>query len=113
MKDINWAEELQVAITVSDREGRILYMNGKSAATFAKQGGKSLEGSDLRDCHKPESWQKIMQILETGKANCYTIEKNGVKKMIWQAPWQKNGTVEGLVEFSIEIPFTMDHFIRT
>jgi transcriptional regulator with PAS, ATPase and Fis domain len=112
MNGINWAEELGVAITVSDRSGNIVYMNEKSAATFATQGGKTLEGSSLRECHKPESWQKICQILDTGKANCYTIEKKGVKKMIYQAPWFENGSVAGLVELSIEIPFTMDHFIR-
>lgn len=113
MKDISWAEELGAAITVSDRDGNILYMNGKSASSFAKRGGKALEGSNLRECHKPESWQKIIRIMETGKANCYTIEKNGIKKMIWQAPWYVNNSMEGLVEFSFEIPFTMDHFIRT
>lgn len=113
MDGINWADELGVAITVSDSSGKIVYMNRKSASTFSKQGGKSLEGTSLRDCHKPESWQKIIQILETGKGNCYTIEKNGVKKMIYQAPWYEDGTVAGLVELSMEIPFTMDHFIRS
>ena len=113
MDGINWADELGVAITVSDNSGKILYMNGKSASTFAKQGGKSLEGTNLSNCHKPESWMKILEILETGKANCYTIEKNGVKKMIYQAPWFKDGTTAGLVELSMEIPFTMSHFVRS
>lgn len=113
MDTINWAEELGVAITVSDSSGKILYMNRKSASTFSKQGGKSLEGTRLRECHKPESWLKILDILETGRANCYTIEKDGVKKMIYQAPWYEKGTVAGLVELSIEIPFNMDHFIRS
>ena len=113
MDGINWADELEVAITVSDSSGKILYMNGKSASTFANQGGKLLEGTSLSDCHKPESWLKILEILETGKANCYTIEKNGVKKMIYQAPWFKNGTPAGLVELSMEIPFTMSHFVRS
>jgi len=113
MDGINWADELGVAITVSDNSGKILYMNGKSASTFLKQGGKSLEGTNLRECHKPESWMKILQILETRQANCYTIEKNGIKKMIYQAPWYDNGAVAGLVELSMEVPFNMDHFIRS
>ncbi len=112
MNSINWAEELGVAITVSDRSGKIIYMNGKSASAFSEQGGKALEGSSLRDCHKPESWQKILRILDTQNANCYTIEKKGIKKMIYQAPWFENGSVAGLVELSMEIPYTMDHFIR-
>lgn len=113
MDGINWAEELGVAITVSDSSGKIVYMNGKSASTFEKEGGKSLVGSSLSDCHKPASWQKILQILGSGQANCYTIEKNGIKKMIYQAPWYENGDVAGLVELSMEIPFKMDHFIRS
>jgi transcriptional regulator with PAS, ATPase and Fis domain len=113
MKGINWAEELGVAITVSDTEGKILYMNGRSASTFAKQGGRALVGSSLTACHKPESWQKILQILKTESTNCYTIEKNGVKKMIYQVPWYREGTVAGLVELSMEIPFKMDHFVRS
>lgn len=113
MKGIDWAEELGVAITVSDTDGKILYMNGKSASTFAKQGGRALVGSGLDACHKAESWNKILQILETGNANCYTIEKNGIKKMIYQAPWYSDGTVAGLVELSMEIPFNMDHFVRS
>jgi transcriptional regulator with PAS, ATPase and Fis domain len=47
MDGINWAEELGVAITVSDSSGKIVYMNGKSASTFGKEGGKSLVGSSL------------------------------------------------------------------
>jgi transcriptional regulator with PAS, ATPase and Fis domain len=113
MDGIKWADELGVAITVSDNSGKILYMNGKSASTFAKQGGKSLEGTSLRDCHKPESWMKILEILETGEANCYTIEKEGIKKLIYQAPWYEDGIAAGLVELSMEIPFTMAHFVRS
>lgn len=112
MDGITWADGLEAAITVSDISGKIIYMNGKSAKTFAKQGGKSLVGTNLSECHKPESWQKILRILDSGKANCYTIEKEGIKKMIYQAPWYENGSVAGLVELSLEIPSTMDHFIR-
>lgn len=113
MNGIAWAEGLDVAITVSDAEGNIIYMNGRSATTFSKYGGKSLEGTSLRECHKPESWQKILRILDTGRANCYTIEKEGVKKLIYQAPWYEDGQVAGLVELSMVVPQQMDHFIRT
>lgn len=112
MNEINWAGELGVAITVSDLSGKIVYMNGKSVSTFRNQGGIALVGTNLSECHKPESWIKILQIMETGKANSYTIEKNGVNKMIHQAPWYENGKVAGLVELSMEIPSDMEHFIR-
>jgi len=112
MNDINWTAGLCVAITVSDTSGKIVYMNDKSASTFSKYGGRDLEGSNLKDCHLPASWEKILNILNSGKSNCYTIEKEGVKKLIYQTPWYDDGRIAGLVELSMEIPFTMEHFVR-
>ena len=43
---------------------------------------------------------------------CLHDEKNGVKKLIYQTPWYENGEFMGLVEFSLEIPFEMPHYIR-
>lgn len=108
----NWIDEFRVAVTVADKDGRILYMNKKSASTFIKNGGHELVGSNLRDCHKPESWEKIKEIISSERANCYTIEKEGVKKMIYQAPWYDGGELSGIVELSLEIPFDMEHFVR-
>ncbi len=113
MQTIDWAKELNVAITVSDLEGKIIYMNEKSAATFGKYGGMNLLGTNLRECHKPGSWEKISEIMRNDTTNCYTIEKDGIRKMIFQAPWYEQGKLSGLVELSLEIPFVMDHFIRS
>ncbi len=112
MNDINWAGELSVAITVSNTSGIILFMNNKSAAAFSKDGGKELLGRNLKECHKPQSWEKILGIIDTEKVNCYTIEKEGVKKLIYQTPWYDNGKLAGVAELSMEIPFIMDHFVR-
>jgi transcriptional regulator with PAS, ATPase and Fis domain len=112
MNEINWADELSVAITVSDISGNILFMNNKSAAAFSKYGGKELLGKNLKECHEPQSWEKILSIMTNEKVNCYTIEKEGVKKLIYQAPWYENEKLAGVVELSMEIPFVMDHFIR-
>jgi len=112
MGNNNWSDEFSVAITVSDTDGNILYMNDKSGKTFSKYGGKELIGTNLSNCHKPESWEMITDIMKNNKTNCYTIEKEGIKKLIYQAPWYNNGQPAGLVELSMEIPFVMDHFIR-
>jgi transcriptional regulator with PAS, ATPase and Fis domain len=112
MNDINWAGELCVAITVSDTSGKILYLNDKSAAIFDKKGGKELVGKNLANCHLPGSWEKILDIMNSQKVNCYTIEKEGIKKLIYQAPWYDNGKLSGLVELSMVIPLIMDHFVR-
>lgn len=110
--NINWQEEFQVAITISDTQGNVLYMNQKAAKTFESYGGKELIGKSLLNCHKPESVEKILKLLSQEKTNVYTIEKNGVKKLIYQSPWYENGICMGLIELSLEIPFEMPHFIR-
>lgn len=110
--EIDWAAELPVAITVSGADEKILYMNAKSAATFASDGGASLVGKDLMACHSERSKPIIRRILETRTPNVYTIEKKGVRKLIYQAPWYRDGEAAGLVELSIEIPWDMPHFKR-
>jgi transcriptional regulator with PAS, ATPase and Fis domain len=112
MQEINWYNELNVAMTVSDNEGKIIYMNKKSGGTFAKHGGENLIGTSLKECHKSESWEKIVSMLKSGETNAYTIEKNGIKKLIYQTPWFTEGKISGIVELSLEIPFEMDHFVR-
>lgn len=52
-------------------------------------------------------------MLEMQKKNIYTIEKDGVKKLIYQSPWYKDGQYAGFVELALEIPFEMPHFVRT
>ena len=109
----NWTNEINVAITISDMDGKIIYMNEKSAKTFEKDGGKALLGKNLDHCHNQRSNEIIQNLLNQKETNVYTIEKNGIKKLIYQAPWYENGTCMGLVEFSMEIPFEMPHFIRS
>ncbi|OFZ45925.1 MAG: PAS sensor protein [Bdellovibrionales bacterium RIFOXYB1_FULL_37_110] len=108
----NYFDELQSALTVMDTDGKILYLNEKAIITFQKYGGKSLIGKNIYDCHQETSNQKIHEMLATGGENVYTIEKDGVKKLIYQTPWKKDGVVMGLMEFSIVLPEKMPHFIR-
>jgi len=108
----DWIKEFPAAITVCDRQGVVVAMNDKACVTFANEGGAALIGHSLKDCHKPESWQKILTMLDTGKANTYTIEKHGVRKLIHQQPWFLDGKVAGVVEMSIELPEDMPHYVR-
>ena len=112
MKNPIWLDGVDAAITVCDCAGVILYMNEKAALTFAADGGRALVGRNLMDCHPEPARQKIRRIMESGAANTYTIEKNGVKKLIHQAPWYQDGALAGLVEFSIVIPSELPHFVR-
>ena len=109
----DWIKEAHIAVTVCDETGKITEMNLKSAKTFEKYGGLSLIGSDLLTCHSEPSKIKLKKMLTSSSApNAYTIEKNGVKKLIYQFASQKNGQPSGLVELSLEIPFDMPHFVR-
>ncbi len=108
-----WVEEFPGAVTVCDREGVILAMNDRSAASFGKEGGRELIGRNLIDCHPEPAKSKVRGMLASGKHNAYTIEKNGVWKLIYQAPWYEKGEYRGFVEFALEIPETLPHFIRS
>lgn len=107
---LNWADELTCAVTVCDREGVVIYQNAKARLTFGKYG--DLIGKNLKDCHGEKSWTKIQELMKSEKTNTYTIDKAGVKKLIYQSPWFVEGVVKGMVEFSIELPAEMPHFIR-
>lgn len=112
MNEFEWAEELNIAVTVCDLKGIVLYMNGKAAKSFSKEGGKELIGKSLMGCHSEKSQKKIAELMANTSTNVYTVEKNGIKKMIYQTPWFVNGKAEGLVEFSMEIPSEVAHYIR-
>lgn len=108
--NFEWAEEMNCAVTVCDREGVILYMNKRSRETFAKHG--DLIGQNLMPCHSEASQAKIRHMLATGESNSYTISKNGLRKMIYQTPWRIDGAVAGMVEISMVIPEELPHYIR-
>ncbi|OFX35581.1 MAG: diguanylate cyclase [Bacteroidetes bacterium GWA2_32_17] len=108
-----YISELPVSITVSDNDGKIVYMNKKSEKVFENYGGKELLGKNIFDYHSPSSKNKITEMLTNNTTNSYTIEKNGIKKMIFQSPWKENGETKGMIEFSFEIPFEMPNFIRS
>ena len=107
----DWTGFFDAAITVCDRDGAVIYMNEQSKRTFAADGGGKLLGRNLRACHEPESWGTIRRLIDRGESRTYTIEKQGKRKLIHQAPWrrQADGPCDGLVEISIELPAEMPH----
>jgi transcriptional regulator with PAS, ATPase and Fis domain len=109
---MNGLKEFPAAVTVCDKEGILLEMNDKAAKTFESDGGYALIGKNMLDCHPGLSRQKTERLLAAREKNVYTIEKKGVKKLIYQSPWFKDGEYAGFVEISLEIPFEMPHFVR-
>ena len=87
--------------------GTVLYQNARSAAVNGDVRGRS-----LIPCHNERSRAVIRRLLEEGGRNIYTIEKRGVRKLIYQTVWRREGRIGGLVEFSLEIPAELPHYVR-
>ena len=107
-----WLDGIAVAATVCDRQGKCLYLNEQAARVFAKDGGRALVGRSLYDCHPEPARARFAAQLAAPAPNSYTIEKNGVRKLIHQVPWWKDGDFAGVVELAFEIPAALPHFVR-
>jgi len=107
-----WVKEFSGAVTVCDSDGIITEMNDKVAKTFEKDGGRALIGKSVFDCHPEPARSELKRLMEARQRNVYTIEKNGVKKLIYQSPWYQNGAYAGFIELSLEVPFELPHFVR-
>jgi transcriptional regulator with PAS, ATPase and Fis domain len=107
-----WVNEFPVAITVCDSEGIILEMNAKSVSNFRKDGGRKLIGKNVFDCHPQPALTKLRKLMRAKRRNVYTVEKEGKRKLIYQAPWLRAGRYRGFVELSIELPSRMPHLKR-
>jgi sensor histidine kinase regulating citrate/malate metabolism len=112
MTNEQWINNIPAAITITDDAGKITLMNEKSISTFASYGGEKLIGKNLSECHLSNSTKKINQLINNKQSNTYTIEKNGIKKLIYQVPIFEEEKYLGMVELSIVLPENMNHFVR-
>lgn len=109
---MDFFKEVNLAVTVCDKEGKIIEMNDKSKKTFLKHGEEGLIGKNVLDCHPEPAHSLLADMLQNPRTNAYTIEKNGVKKLIYQTPWYQDGEYMGFMELSMEIPVEMRHMVR-
>jgi transcriptional regulator with PAS, ATPase and Fis domain len=109
---MNWTDGFLGAITVCDREGIVVYMNDLSKKQFAKHDDGDLVGKSLIVCHPEPARSMLLKMLAEPISNSYTIEKNGIRKMIHQSPWMENGEFKGVIEISFEIPIKTPHHVR-
>ncbi len=112
MDQHSWVNGCPAAVTVCDADGKIIEMNGRSVETFAADGGAALIGRNVLDCHPEPARTKLKEIMDERTTNVYTVEKRGVKKLIYQAPWYEEGRYAGYVELSFEIPWDLPHHKR-
>ncbi len=107
-----WIREFPAAITVCDPDGIILEMNEASIRSNAEDGGAKLIGTNLLACHPEPSLTKLKAFMAKRELNVYTIEKRGVKKLVYQTPWTEGGRYAGFMEIVMQIPFEVPHFVR-
>lgn len=107
-----WVDHAAIAITVADASRSITEMNPTSLATFAKDGGAELIGTDVLACHPEPSRSKLAAMYDSHLPNHYTIQKNGQRKIIHQIPLFEGTVFRGYVEISIPIPDQLQHFNR-
>lgn len=107
-----WIREFPAAITVCDPAGVILEMNDAAIRSNAEDGGAKLIGTNVLACHPEPSLTKLKAFMARREPNVYTIEKRGVKKLVYQTWWHRDGRVAGFMEIVFEIPFDLPHFVR-
>ena len=108
----DYFEKADIALTVCAKDGTILDMNEKSRKTFLKPGREELIGANVLDCHPEPARSLLADMLEHPRTNIYTVEKEGLKKLIFQAPWYDGDTYAGLMELSIVLPEQIPNRIR-
>jgi len=104
----DWVEDYPVAVSVCDTQGTILAMNRLAMDLFGQYGGERLIGSSLFACHPEPANAIIRELLREQRSNTYCTEKNGVRRLVHQAPWYHYGHFGGLTETVLVLPEQME-----
>ena len=108
----DYFESADIAVTICAKDGTILDMNGKSRKTFLKPGREELIGQNVLDCHPEPARSLLGDMLKNPRTNIYTVEKEGLKKMIVQTPWYDGDEYAGFMELSIVLPENIPNRVR-
>lgn len=108
---IKYFDEADIAVTICDKDGKIIEMNQQSREVNLKP-GQELIGKQVLDCHPEPARSLLQRMMEHEEKHVYTIEKKGKKKLIYQIPWYEDGEYMGFIELSMVIPTEMPHYIR-
>ena len=112
MTEGSWVKELPAEVMVCDPVGIILAMNDHAEVLFSDDGGSTLLGKNVLDCHPDPAFTKLEGMLKTRSTNCYFNTEHGEKRFFFQSPWYQEGRYSGFVEISFMVPENIPHFIR-
>lgn len=113
MAEHEWVREFPGAVIVCDEAGRITELNDRAVRSYESEGGRALIGKDLLACHPEPARAKLAALMAERRTNVYTIEKSGLRKLVYQAPWFREGRYAGFVEIVFEVPAEIPHFLRS
>lgn len=108
----DYFEKADLAVTICAKDGTILDMNEKSTRTFIKPGMPGIIGQNVLDCHPEPARSLLADMLENPRTNVYTVEKEGVKKLIFQTPWYDGDQYAGFMELSMVLPEVIPNRVR-
>ena len=108
----DYFECADVAVTICAKDGTILDMNAKSKRTFIKPGEPEIIGQNVLDCHPEPARSQLADMLANPRTNVYTVEKEGVKKLIFQTPWYDGSEYAGFMELSMVLPVVIPNRVR-
>ena len=108
----DYFEKADVAVTICAKDGTILDMNRKSRKTFIKPGMPEIIGQNVLDCHPEPARSLLADMLKNPRTNVYTVEKEGVKKLIFQTPWYDDDEYAGYMELSMVLPEVIPNRVR-
>ena len=108
----DYFEGADIAVTICAKDGTILDMNQKSRKTFLKPGRGEIIGNNVLDCHPEPARSLLDDMLKNPRTNIYTVEKEGLKKLIFQTPWYDGEAYVGFMELSIVLPEAIPNRVR-
>ena len=101
-------ETLNTAVMASDTNFKIIYANDKCREMFKRSSNiESLVGTDMRDCHKPETIETLKTLYhefseKKKKLHYYTKDIPDDKLTIVSVPFYDGDNLSGVVEFIFE-----------
>jgi transcriptional regulator with PAS, ATPase and Fis domain len=99
----NWYSEVDFPVTLCDKNGFIVAMNQASIKLFEPDGGASLIGKSLLNCHPEPAKSMLTKMLKTKTAHTYIDRTNMGSTLVHETPWYIDGKYMGFVEILINL----------
>lgn len=102
---------LNAGIVIFDKDGVILEVNPRAEILLGGS-NRVLAGKNILDFYPDYEKPRIKAALAHPNHNCFTYEKNDMNRMVYQLPWYRDGSFRGFIEFILEVPMEIPHFVR-